>query len=77
MPQLACVKDRYRLQEGGRTSRQRVGWGGQEKEVQKGGLLMLWRLESLELVSSELDLLPRQVDGVALARGRTDRQGWS
>ena len=43
----------------------RVGQGVQEKEVQKGGLLTLWRPESLELVSSEPALLPRQVDGVA------------
>ena len=43
---------------------QRIGWGGREKEVQKGDLLTQWRLESLELVSSELDLLLRQVGGV-------------
>ena len=44
----------------------RVGCGGQEKEVQKGGLLTLWRPESLVLVFSEPALLPRQVDGVAM-----------
>ena len=42
---------------------QRIGWGGREKEVQKGDLLTQWRLESLELVSS-VDLLLRQVGGV-------------
>ena len=36
---------------------QRIGWGGREKEVD---LLTQWRLESLELVSSELDLLLRE-----------------
>ena len=43
----------------------KVGQGVQEKEVQKGGLLTLWRPESLAQVFSEPALLPRQVGGVA------------
>ena len=57
-----------RVRRGGRTSGMRVGQGVQEKEGQKGGLLTLWRPESLELVSSEPALLLRQVDGVAKYR---------